>query len=192
MTEQETLWQGEFGNAYLQRNRVDWHKRVRFWREIVDKTRCQSALEIGCNAGWNLHALSACGVTTLVGLDINNEAVQEAQRAGLHVVHGTPDLCDSSPHKFDLVFTAGVLIHVAPEHLRKTMESIANASTHYVLAVEYDAPTEERVEYRGQKDALWKRPYGELYSAMGLMLTDSGSLSERDGFDNTTYWLLCK
>lgn len=192
MTPQEALWSGTFGNEYLRRNRVDWGKRVPFWRRIVKMTHIQSALEVGANAGWNLHALAACDVSTLVGLDINHEAVREATEAGLHVVHGTPELCDSISSKFDLVFTSGVLIHIGPEHLEQTMCSIIAASYRYVLAIEYAADHETEVNYRGMKEALWKRPYGELYGSLGLHSVAHGMVGEDDGFDSCEFWLMEK
>lgn len=192
MNDQERIWAGEFGNAYLQRNRVDWRSRIPFWRSVVKIAQPQSALEVGCNAGWNLHALAECGVPTLVGLDINHEAVREATAAGLRVIHGTPELCDSVASKFDLVFTAGVLIHVGPAQLEQTMQSIVAASNRYVAAVEYYADFEEEVKYRGMHEALWRRPYGALYEAMGLRRVAFGKVGETDGFDNCMWWVLEK
>lgn len=192
MTPQERIWAGDFGNEYLRRNRVDWSKRVPFWRKLVKRTHVQSALEVGANAGWNLHALAACDVPTLVGLDINHEAVKEAVASGLHVVHGTPELCDSISNKFDLVFTAGVLIHIGPDKLEQTMRSIIAASNRYVLAIEYAAEHEEEVNYRGLKEALWRRPYGELYAALGLERTARGHAGVDDGFDDCEWWLMEK
>lgn len=192
MNQQEKMWAGDFGNQYIERNRLDWTKRVPFWRKIVKRTHPQSVLEVGCNIGSNLHALFACDVPTLVGLDINHSAVQEAQAAGLHVIHGTPELCDSISSKFDLVFTAGVLIHVGPDKLEQTMNSIVAASYRYVLAIEYAAEHEQEVAYRGMKEALWKRPYGALYKAMGLRQAAHGQATHDDGFDACEYWLLEK
>jgi hypothetical protein len=45
------------------------------------------------------------------------------------------------------------------------------------------------IEYRGEKDRLWKRPYGKLYEAMGLTLVKAGPA---EGFDRCDFWLLSK
>ena len=89
----------------------------------------------------------------------------------------------------DLAFTAGVLIHIAPPDLERFMRGVALASRRWVLAVEYAAEEEVEVEYRGQRDALWKRPFGRLYEEIGLRLAHEG---EADGFDRCHYWLMEK
>lgn len=192
MNLQETLWAGEFGDSYLVRNRVDYRQRLAFWRTIVEKTGCKSALEFGCNRGHNLLALKQFGVDMVVGVDINEAAVDEAKLLGLDVIHGGPEAIDSLGHQFDLVFTCGVLIHISPIFLHSAMRSLIVASRKHVLAVEYPSDYEQEVIYRGHKSALWKRPYGEIYSELGLTMVDVGDLDERDGFDLTRYWLMTK
>jgi hypothetical protein len=91
---------------------------------------------------------------------------------------------------FDLIVTAGVLIHIPPAQLHSTMQAIVDASADYVLAVEYHAEQEEEVEYRGHAGMLWRRPYGKLYQAMGLVLVDEWDAGE--GFDRCRAVLLRK
>lgn len=193
MTETTDFWRGQFGNEYNKRNgMVPWSDRVPFWRHIVTKTGAKSFLDVGCNAGWNLLALQQMGADLLMsGVDINEDAVQLAQSNGFDAA-----VCpaDGVVEKFnadacDMVITSGVLIHIAPEDLQRTMEALVAVTRRWVVAVEYDAPTVTEVEYRGHKGKLWKRPYGELYQAHGLKLVDSGPA---DGFDDCTYWLLEK
>lgn len=187
------FWKGDFGKAYTERNRVDVQTRVPFWRLMLERTRAQSVLEVGCNAGWNLLAMKALDKDLdLVGVDLNAHALEDAERAGIqnvHVMHGA-DVGECWPAGFDLVFTAGVLIHVPTENLGAVMRSIAEASRRYVVAVEYAAIKEEAVEYRGHQDRLWRRPFGLLYEDAGLRLVDTGFLSKESGFDSCTYWLM--
>ena len=56
------FWEGEAGQAYTQRNRVDWEARLPFWRHILEQTNAQSFLEVGVNAGWNLRAIRQLNV----------------------------------------------------------------------------------------------------------------------------------
>ena len=93
---------------------------------------------------------------------------------------------------FDLVFTAGLLIHVSPDALKSVMGNIVDASRQYVLAVEYADDTEVEVPYRSHSEKLWRRPYGKLYEDMGLSIVDTGLLTKDQGFDSCTYWLLAK
>lgn len=185
MNEQEQFWAGEFGNEYTARNRVDWRQRIPFWKTMIDETGARSVYEFGCNAGWNLSAIRrAYPDVALEGNDINDYALRQAAAAGLNVGRRT------GMEAAELVFTAGVLIHISPENLQALMQSLANASTEWVLAIEYSAAQEEEVTYRGHAQRLWRRPYGKLYQDMGLEMVRHGPAGK--GFDNCTYWLLRK
>ena len=63
------FWSGEFGEEYLKRNRVDWRKRIPFWKDVIDMTGARSVFELGCNAGWNLSAISGL-------IDLSNSTEQ--------------------------------------------------------------------------------------------------------------------
>lgn len=195
MSETTEFWQGTFGDEYVERNRVDWLKRVPFWQSIIDKTGATSVLEVGCNCGWNMQAIRKVNnQLAMTGIDLNEKALAEAKVAGFDVEQMRGDDIDSAfgHNCCDLVFTAGVLIHVPPDEINAVMQSIANVSGQYVLAVEYEADMEEMVKYRGNADRLWKRPFGAMYQKMGYDLLESGSVGPDDGFDNCTWWLLEK
>lgn len=188
MNAQEQFWSGEFGNDYTGRNRVDWRARIPFWARIINETGARSVYEVGCNAGWNLSAIRrAYPDVTVRGHDLNADAIKQATLAGLPVA----DRWIDAGGQFDLVFTAGVLIHIAPENLQAMMRQIVDASAHYVLAVEYFAEHEDAVEYRGHTDRLWKRDYGALYEAMGLRRVEWAHILTGE-FDRCTYWLMEK
>ena len=189
MSETAALWAGPFGDSYTARNRVDWRGRVPFWQRIIDTTGVRSVYEVGCNAGFNLSAIRrAFPDVAVAGHDINKRAAAQAGYANLQVI------CEPNMTwmncAYEMVVTAGVLIHISPAELPTVMKSIVHASADYVLAVEYAADKEEEVEYRGEHRALWKRPYGELYQHMGLTLVEQGDAGP--GFDRCHYWLLRK
>lgn len=183
------VWAGEFGNKYHSRNRVDWRIRTPFWRGIMGITGARSVYEIGCGPGWNLSAIKRdYSNVNVSGEDVNDNALDQAFAAGLDVYPA-----DYGHHcTAELVFTAGVLIHIPPEELPTMMQRIIDISTDYVLAVEYNSISgeEEPVTYQGQEGLLWRRNYGALYQNMGLELVALGDAGE--GFDNCTYWLLRK
>ena len=182
------LWRGEFGNAYTDRNQVDWRARRPFWRDVMSVTGARSVLEIGCNAGWNLSAIKwDFPQVRAVGTDVNPHALEQAHTAGLEVY----ECLDfrAVPGKFDLVFTAGVLIHIEPRHVNEVMAAIIDKSAKWVLAVEYESNYETEIEYRGQSGLCWKRPYGVMYESMGLKYSEQWAPS---GFDNCTAWLMSK
>lgn len=188
----DRVWGGEFGDAYTDRNRVDWKERLPFWNEIIGQTRPRSVLEVGCNAGWNLRAIRGLDHRIdLRGVDLNEKALSEAADAGLEVFPaGASEVGRIWPNGYDLVFTVGVLIHIAPSDLERCMRSIAAASRNYVLAVEYEADDEQEIEYRSERGLLWKRPFGKLYEAMDLKRVRKWPAG--DGFDNCTAWLMEK
>ena len=188
----EQFWEGDFGNEYLQRNRVDWKARVPFWESAIEYCAPASVLEVGCNAGWNLMAMQKVDPSIeLYGVDINAQAVEEARQNGFEVMRtGAVTIAGLyDPGSMDLVVTCGVLIHVAPEDLDPVMRAIVATSAKYVLAVEYAAEQEEDIEYRGHMGRLWRRPFGALYQSLGLRLISEGVAG---GFDDCTYWLLEK
>lgn len=193
VVDQAKEWAGDFGTAYLRRNQVAWQKRQAFWQHIAAVTNGMSALEVGCSAGWNLRALREVGFRRLFGIEINAAAARQATIEGLFVANGSAQqLLPGLFCAFDLVFTAGVLIHVSPKDVTTTMYQIARASSRYVLAVEYAADVETEVKYRGKTDMLWKRDYGRMYEGLGLHLVERGHVDKDEGFDDCTWWLMEK
>jgi len=184
------VWAGEFGDKYHGRNQIDWWLRIPFWTLIVGKTMARSYLEFGCGPGWNLSAIKDLDTGFKVsGHEINDEAKYQANDAGLEV-WGDWNYCG----KAELVFTAGVLIHIPPDDIKEVMQSIYDKSYDYILAIEYEADQEEEIEYQGQMGLLWKRPYGQMYMDMfpDLQAIETGLLEKDVGFDNCRYWLFRK
>lgn len=191
--ETEEFWKGDFGNAYIERNQIDYRTRMDFFREVLTLTNAANVLEVGCNKGHNLQALGAVSPwIELAGCDINATAAELAQKAmpEAFIENIGANELDQFGIKFDLVFTAGLLIHIPPEALKTVMQAIIDASEKYVLAVEYEASQEEEIPYRGHEGKLWRRPFGKLYEDMGLKLVKSWPAGE--GFDRCTAWVLSK
>lgn len=190
MSDTTAFWSGEFGNEYVKRNQPNWRERLPFWEHIVEATGARRFLDVGCNAGFNLHALRQINPEfEMSGVDVNRSALEMAQAAGF-------DVQESSATKLvelfgqgcaDLVITSGVLIHVGPDELREVMEAIRDASAQYVIAIEYEASEPQEVNYRGHEGKLWRRPFGKLYEELGLSLVETGVAQ---GFDQCHYWLM--
>jgi SAM-dependent methyltransferase len=165
---------------------------VPFWSKILARTLPMGVLEVGCNAGWNLMAIRSCwgGQVLMKGVDINEGAVAFAERAGFLASVGGFENLWAKYQPFDLVFTSGVLIHVAPQNLNDAMAKLAAASRRYVLAIEYEHDREEEIVYRGERERLWKRPFGSLYEELGLKLVEYWPNVE--GWDRCAAWLMEK
>jgi pseudaminic acid biosynthesis-associated methylase len=190
--ETEAFWAGEFGKDYTARNRVAWRDRIPFWQSAIEYCNPNTVLEVGCNAGWNLLAILEVDASIdCHGVDINAGAVNEAREQGITAEVGSAlEIASKFGHEsMDVVFTAGVLIHVPPDDLKRVMQQIIDTSVKYIIAVEYHAKDEEEVEYRGHSGKLWKRDYGKLYQDMGCTLISYGAAG---GFSECQYWLMTK
>jgi spore coat polysaccharide biosynthesis protein SpsF len=192
----EQLWAGDFGDAYTERNRNIIERRA-FWRDVFAAHPFASALEVGCNVGENLVTLSEfVAPRSLAGVDINEGALETARAAlpeadlRLAPARELP-FADGS---FELVFTAMVLIHQPDETLDTVMAEVVRCAARFVLAIEYESPETVEVPYRGQRGALLKRPYAELYAARfpELRLVGSGFRGLDEGWDDVNWSLFEK
>lgn len=194
----ESLWGGEFGDTYTQRNAAASQGRKAFWEKIVALCAPQRVLEIGCNLGGNLHPLSLfLPQRSLYGIDINEGALAQMRGGELSGVNAVWASARDLPFKdgfFDLTFTMGVLIHQPESSLLEVMNEAVRCSRRYVLCGEYADDSTVEVLYRGETGALFRRPYGALYQQNfpALQLVESGILGAEQGFDNVTFWLFEK
>lgn len=190
----QQLWEGDFGDAYVDRNAGAYEQRAEFWNVLIERWAPTSVLEVGCNIGGNLQWIAPrLPAGAVWGIDVNRKAI-----AGLH--QRLPDVnAVWSPARelpfrdgmFDLVFTMGVLIHQPEESLPTVMREMVRCAGRYVLCGEYHAETTIEVPYHGHAGALFRRDYGGLFLALdaGLALVDEGFLSRSEGWDDVTWWL---
>lgn len=184
-TDQLKLWRSEFGSAYTSRNDRELPARVEAFRQMLAGVPIKRALEVGCNVGWNLTYLQALGINAY-GIEPQAGAVAEAHQRGLsQVTQGSAFALPFADNSFDLVFTAGVLIHISPQDLPHAMNEIFRVSKRYVLYVEYDADYEEEIPYRGHTHALWRRDHRAAYARNlpRLRLLRAGHWGWEYGFD---------
>ena len=190
----EELWGGDFGNAYISRNRDAGDVRGPFWGMILQEFPVASALEVGCNVGANLQWIAAkVPPRQVYGVDINLTALAELH-GRLPEVNAIWSPARELPFRdrwFDLVFTAGVLIHQPESTLPLVMAEVVRCSRRYILCVEYFSPQTTEVFYRGQSGALFKRDYGRIYQELfpELRLLKEGFLSRAENWDDANYWV---
>jgi len=193
----EKMWSGEFGDAYVERNRVAGNVREPFWQKVLTEFSAQTVLEVGCNIGANLRWIAALRPPQQVyGVDINLKALNELRRT-LPDVNAMWSPGRELPFRdrwFDLVFTMGVLIHQPETTLPLVMAEIVRCSRRYVLCGEYFAEQTIEVPYRNQSGALFKRNYGRIYQELfpELRLIQQGFLGRDEGWDDVTHWLFEK
>jgi pseudaminic acid biosynthesis-associated methylase len=191
----EQLWGGEFGDAYIERNRGAGESRGRFWEALLSEFHAGRILEVGCNTGANLRWLVG-RVPEVYGIDVNAKALVEVRRTlpEVNAVHAPARALPFRDGWFDLVFTMGVLIHQPPQALPLVMNEIVRCSSRYIVCGEYFAEEPTEVGYRGETGALFKRDFGALYLDLfpELVVRKRGFLSKDDGWDDVTWWVMEK
>ncbi|MHA1934351.1 MAG: pseudaminic acid biosynthesis-associated methylase [Candidatus Thorarchaeota archaeon] len=173
-TEQEKFWEGEFGDEYTIRNAGDWDA---FYKKqwgvtrtdlnsqfLSDLSKDARILEVGCNRAYQLQILQNQGFENLWGLEINTKALQMArENKTLNLVEGSAFDIPFKNEFFDLVFTSGVLIHIAPEHLPNILDEIYRISKNYIWGFEYYSEKCVEIQYRGHKNRLWKNNFLKIW-----------------------------
>jgi pseudaminic acid biosynthesis-associated methylase len=168
--EQIEFWKGEFGDEYTERNSGEWDN---FYKEQWGVTRTELneeflkdmdknlvILEFGCNRANQLLILKKQGFTNLWGLEINKKAAKLARKdTDLNIIEASALDVPFKDNSFDLVFTSGVLIHIAPENLKKIMSEMYRVSKKHIWCFEYFSEKCEEIEYRGNKNRLWKNDF---------------------------------
>lgn len=201
MTAQERFWQGEFGDAYADRNAgaaAVASSLAFFGRALARASGLESVLELGTNRGLNLQAMrSLLPTAQLQGVELNAKACALARELGVAEVWEGSLFDYPLTRRFDLAFTKGVLIHLPPKALPAAYDKLHQASRRFILVAEYYNPTPVEVSYRGHAERLFKRDFaGELLDRHAdLRLLDYGFVYHRDPLfpaDDLTWFLLEK
>lgn len=201
-SEQETFWEGEFGNSYTERNKGGhWiASNTSFFANALGKaSRIKSVLELGANRGLNIQALAALlPQASLSAVEINSIAATELERSCPDAeIFKTSLLEFRSEKRWDMCFTKGVLIHINPEKLSDAYQALYEHSSKYILLAEYYNPSPVEISYHGHSSKLFKRDFaGEILEKYeDLRLIDYGFVYHRDlNFpqDDLTWFLMEK
>jgi len=179
-TPQSQEWSGPFGLEYTDRNTMTPEQLDELWvknygisrteinRKFLDEVHKEARiLEVGCNIGNQLLLLQSLGYTNLYGVDVQEYALRAA-RARTRNIELSSASAFGLPFEdgyFDLVFTAGVLIHISPNNLPAALDEIYRCSRNWVMGSEYYAPSVTEVSYRERTGLLWKMDYAQQYLA---------------------------
>jgi pseudaminic acid biosynthesis-associated methylase len=177
-TEQIRTWSGGFGHEYTDRNNYTPLQLDELYRNTYGVTRRElnqrllagipkhaRILEVGCNMGTQLLLLREMGFTQLCGIEIQSYALGRAQERlpDAQLLQASALSIPFEDKHFDLVFTSGVLIHIAPADLPIVMSEVRRCAKHWIWGFEYYAPQMTEVAYRGNDGLLWKTDYARLY-----------------------------
>lgn len=189
VTPQIKYWQGEFGRDYTDRSALVTEDerfkisygltRTELNEEFLgDFDRSIRILEVGSNTGMQLIVLQKMGFKNLYGIEINNYAIQRSKAVtdNINIIQASALDTPFKDGFFDLVFTSGVLIHIAPSDIQKALLEIYRCTNDYIWGLEYYADTYTEVAYREQKALLWKTNFAKLYLDS---FSDAGLVRER-------------
>ena len=102
------------------------------------------------------------------------------------IIHGSAFDIPYKDNYFDIVFTSGVLIHIAPDGIQKVLKEIHRCAKKYIFGYEYYSPTLKNIPYREHTDMLWKQDFVGLYmgSFGDLKLIKEELYDYKDGSGN--------
>lgn len=177
ITEQEKFWQSKFGEEYTDRNFFTPEQLDEFYYKTYGVTRThmnneflkdievQNILEVGANCGNQLWLLQKQGFNNLYGIEVLDYAVEKAKQLtkNIKIIQGSGFDIPFKDNYFDLVFTSGALIHIHPNDIKKIMTEIYRVSKMYIWGFEYYDDKYIAIEYRGNKERLWKSNFAKMY-----------------------------
>ena len=203
-TEQEVFWRGTFGDEYVDRNPIPLAENISLFSDVLKATTTEinTVIEWGANIGGNLVALkSLIPNCKFSAVEINHKAIEaltsNAFLQGSLTAYESSILDFDCCEKYDLSLIKLVLIHINPNELKAVYEKLYHSSKKYICICEYYNPTPVEVNYRGNKERLFKRDFAgefmDLYP--DVRLVDYGFVYHRDNMfpqDDVTWFLLEK
>lgn len=181
ITEQIRMWTGTFGKEYTDRSAYTLEQVDELYRKnygITETELCEEfignlkrsikILEIGSNIGRRLLVLQRMGFKHLYGIEINSYAIERAKAntTGINIIQASAFDIPFRDNYFDIVFTSGVLIHIAPADIERALREIHRCSGEYIWGFEYYADTYTEIKYRGHNNLLWKTDFASLYLSL--------------------------
>jgi pseudaminic acid biosynthesis-associated methylase len=174
LTEQASRWSGAFGRDYTERNPQSFDEmealytrnygltRTELNRRFLDNLdRSMRILEVGSNVGNQLVCLQRMGFECLYGIELQSYAVEiaKSKSKNINLIKGEASDIPFKDGFFDMVFTSGVLIHIAPENLKGVLKEIHRCTKNYIFGFEYYSPETQEISYRGNSNLLWKSDF---------------------------------
>ena len=202
-TFQEAAWSGDFGKEYTERNTFDIEQLNALYIKNYGVSREQmnlefigslnkeyKILEVGTNSGNQLALLQKMGFKNLYGIEINEHAVDLARKRlkGINVIQGSAFDIPFKDNFFDLVYTAGVLIHISKDDVNKVISEMHRCSKKYIWGFEYYSNDAKEVSYRGNTNLLWKADFSglfrKLFPDLNLLKETKYKYLENDNIDS--------
>ena len=177
-TKQMESWEGKVGKEYTERLDMTTAELDKLLMQQLGITRSEMnlefldgldrstrILEVGSNIGNQLLALQNMGFRYLYGIDVLSYAVELAKTRtkGINTIQGSAFDIPFKDGFFDLVFTSGVLVHIAPPDIEIVLREIHRCTKKYIWGYEFFADTYTSIVWRGHKELLWKTDFAKSY-----------------------------
>lgn len=177
-TRQIEEWAGNFGKEYTDRNALSLDEMELLYKErygitrtemnsrfIGDFDRDMKVLEVGSNIGNQLLCLQKAGFNRLYGIELQSYAVElsKSRTKSINIIEGCAFDIPFKDGFFDLAFTSGLLIHIAPADISKVLDEMYRCTRQYIWCTEYYADVYTEVHYQGHDDLLWKTNFSRLF-----------------------------
>ena len=178
MTRQMQEWDGNFGKKYTDRNALSLDELENLYKKRFGCTRTEmnsmfigqfdrdiKILEVGSNIGNQLLCLQKAGFKNLYGIELQSYAVELSKKRtkGINIIEGSAFDIPFKDSFFDLVFTSGLLIHIAPDDITPVLDEIYRCTRQYIWCLEYYTEEYTQINYRGHADLLWKTNFSKLF-----------------------------
>jgi hypothetical protein len=101
--------------------------------------RSVKILEVGSNLGNQLLSLQKVGFENLYGIEVNSYAIEQAKAntKNINIIRGDVFDIPFKDRCFDIVFTSGVLIHIAPQDIEGALKEIHRCSRNYIWGTDF-------------------------------------------------------
>lgn len=178
LSKQASKWSGTFGREYTERNpqSIDEMEelhirnygltRTELNKKFLDNLdRSMRILEVGSNVGNQLICLQRMGFGALYGIELQSYAVEisKSKSKNINIIQGEASDIPFKDGFFDIVFTSGVLIHIAPKKMPDVLKEIHRCTKKYIFGFEYYSDEIKEIPYRGNRNLLWKANFAGSY-----------------------------
>jgi pseudaminic acid biosynthesis-associated methylase len=177
-TKQMQEWAGSFGKGYTDRDASSLEEIEAIYKQRYGITRIEmnlkfigdldkdmKILEVGTNTGGQLVCLQQAGFKNLYGIELQSYAVElsKSKTKGINIIQGSAFAIPFHDSFYDLVFTSGLLIHIAPEDIYDVLDEIHRCAKQYIWCFEYYSDVYTSIPYRGHDDLLWGANFSKLF-----------------------------
>jgi len=178
ITVQMKEWMEDFGKKYTNRNALTLDEMNEMYRKnfgmsredlnnkfIDEMNQSIKILEVGSNIGNQLILLQKMGFKNLYGIEINSYAVELSKQRtkDINIIQGSAFDIPFRDNYFDLIFTSGLLIHIAPPDIEMVIQEIHRCAKEYIWGFEYYSDKYTEIVYRKKKNLLWKANFSKMY-----------------------------